>query len=71
MDVQQLTSFRRQKDEFFGAGDRSPIPLQDRAQWEGLSYYEPKGDLAFTLEVQPGDNSEITVQTSDGHTQVS
>lgn len=68
MDVQRLTSFRRQKDEFFGASHRSPIPPGDRAHWEGLSYYEPNGDLSFTLEVQPGDNSEVTLQTSDGQT---
>lgn len=66
MDTQQLRSFRKRKDEFFGTSHHSPIPPGERAQWQGLRYFEPNEGLVFTLPIDPADGSELRVQTSDG-----
>lgn len=65
-----IIQFRADKDEFFGAGHHSPIPPADRADWQGLSYFEPDPSLEFTLPITPGDGLTVTVQTSDGQERV-
>lgn len=66
MDTDQLLEHRRAKDEFFRTDHHSPIPHEQRHDFEGLSYFDPNPDLVFTLPVEPADGSEITVETSDG-----
>ena len=63
-----LTRFRKQKDDFFRSSPESPIG--DQAGFEELAYYEENRSLAFELNIQPGDGSEVRVQTSDGQERV-
>jgi hypothetical protein len=65
MDVSQLLDHRRAKDEFFKTSHDSPLTHADRHDFEGLAYFEPNHDLAFTLAVEPGDGAEIGFPTSD------
>lgn len=65
MDTAELLEFRNAKDEFFRTSHDSPLPHADRHDFEGLNYYEPNPDLVFTLPVEPGDESEVRVETTD------
>lgn len=66
MDTDLLLEHRKAKDEFFRTDHHSPIPHEQRHDFEGLSYFDPRPDLVFRLPVEPADGSEITVETSDG-----
>lgn len=70
MQAQQLLEQRRAKDEFFRTSHHSPLPHEDRHDFEGLDYYEPNPDLVFTIPIDQGDGSEITIQTTDGEERV-
>ncbi len=61
-----LLEQRKAKDEFFASDHHSPLHHEARDGFSGLRYYEPNPGLVFTLPVEPGDGTEIRVQTSDG-----
>jgi uncharacterized protein (DUF1684 family) len=42
---------RRYKDEFFKLDEQSPIPYEDRDEFQGLRYYPPDFALCFELEL--------------------
>ncbi len=63
-----LTRFRQQKDDFFRSSPDSPIA--DAVGFEKLDYYDEDRSLALELEIQPGDGSEVRIQTSDGQERV-
>lgn len=65
MDTVQLLEQRRAKDEFFRTSHHSPIPHDQRHDFEGLNHFDPNPELVFTLPVEPGDGTEITIQTTD------
>jgi len=54
---------RRDKDEWLRTSPDSPIP--DRSRFVALDYFDPDPDLRFEVTPDPGDGSEITIQTSD------
>ena len=66
MDTTSLVEQREAKDEFFATSHESPLDHLTQAGFKGLRYYEPNPDLVFTLPLEPGDGSEVRVQTSDG-----
>lgn len=66
MDADQLTAYRKDKDEFFRSDHHSPLAPSDRAGFPGLDYFDPNPDLVFTVPIEPGDGSEVRVGTSDG-----
>ncbi len=66
MDTAALLEHRRRKDEAFEHSPQSPIPPPDRHAFPGLEYYDPDPGFVFTLDVDPGDGSEVQVQTTDG-----
>lgn len=47
----QVRKQRQQKDEFFLLHRQSPIPEEDRLQFDGLRYYPPDPDYRFELEL--------------------
>lgn len=65
MDTIRLLEFRRQKDEFF-ASYESPLEYTHRSSFDGLRYFDPNPELVFTVSMEPADNAEITVETTDG-----
>ena len=70
MSTTQILEFRANKDELFGGSHQSPIPHEDRHDWGGLNYFEPNEALSLTLPIAEGDESTLSVQTSDGQERV-
>lgn len=70
VDIDGLLEHRRAKDEFFAKSEHAPLTPSEQAVFTGLIYFDPDPGLVFTLNPQPADNSEITVQTSDGQERV-
>ena len=66
MDANMISDYRTSKDEYLRTDLASPIPGEYRDRFEGLPYFDWNPDLAWTLDVLPGDGSEVTVATSDG-----
>ncbi|MFQ5967479.1 MAG: DUF1684 domain-containing protein [Acidimicrobiia bacterium] len=66
--MDQLTEFRKHKDEFFRESHHSPIPHEARHTFAGLNYYAPNPDLVFKLNVEEADGSELSIGTTDGAT---
>lgn len=62
-----LAEFRRRKDEHFAAG-RGPVQGTALAEFRGLSYFPPDSAWVFTVPVQPGDGTEMTLATNTGET---
>jgi uncharacterized protein (DUF1684 family) len=53
--AEQLHANREEKDEFFAEHPQSPIPPEDRDEFDGLSYFEP----------DPASRVEATVSVHD------
>jgi uncharacterized protein len=47
-----LLRFRSEKDEFFRAGDGSPLPHGESASFTGLRYFEPDPSLRIEVKLQ-------------------
>lgn len=61
----ELTRYRRQKDQFFATERQSPIPEDQRDGFDGLSYFEPDATFRVEATVEPVDGEEtITMDTS-------
>ena len=66
-----LIRFRRDKDEFFRAGDDSPLPPDERASFAGLKYFDPDPSLRIEAGLHRYDEPEgIMVSTSKGSRQL-
>ena len=61
---------RSEKDEFFKHSHHSPLPHERRGDFSSLDYFEPDEGLVFTVTPEPGDGSELRVDTSDGQQRV-
>jgi uncharacterized protein (DUF1684 family) len=66
MDATQLAAYRASKDEYLRNDHHSPIPDQYRDRFERLPYFDHNPDLVFTITVEPGDGTQVTIATSDG-----
>ena len=66
MNNSRLLDFREQKDAFFKQADQSPVPSERRAGFEGLAYFPPNDDLAFEVELDPVEPTEIEISTTTG-----
>ncbi|MFD1587499.1 DUF1684 domain-containing protein [Halorientalis brevis] len=64
--VEQLRANRREKDRFFAEHRQSPIPPEERADFDGLDYFEP--DPAYRVEAtveRHDDPDPVEMETSD------
>jgi uncharacterized protein (DUF1684 family) len=62
-----LLTQRREKDAFFGDHPRSPLPPDEQAAFEGLSYYDVAPDYRFEVSLDRFDDpEEVVVGTSTG-----
>jgi uncharacterized protein (DUF1684 family) len=58
---------RERKDEYFGTDRHSPIPPDDRADFDGLEYFPIDEDYRFEVELDRHEEPEaVTVGTSTG-----
>lgn len=67
----QLEQFRNEVDEFMQYHPQSPLEDDQRQDFEGLHYYEPREDLILEVEAErfPDDEPIVTMQTNTGDTQ--
>ena len=63
-----LIAHRAEKDGFFR---RDPYgPIEDRAQFDGLKYYDPDPAMRLTLPLEPTEPQTLTMQTSTEDEQI-
>jgi uncharacterized protein (DUF1684 family) len=72
MAMSDLEEFRKAKDEFFRVDPRSPLTPDQRAAFNGLSYYAESTVLRIEgqLEMDVDRDEQIVMQTTTGGTQV-
>jgi hypothetical protein len=62
MDWQaHLEHEREHKDEYFGDDPRSPLPAEEREDFDGLDYYPVSADYRFELPLERYDEPETVV----------
>ena len=60
---QALARFRKARDELFRTHPQSPIEPDERASFQGLRYFDPDPAYRVTARVEPGDGSELAIDT--------
>jgi uncharacterized protein (DUF1684 family) len=75
MDIEarkrEVERLRAEKDRFFKESTHSPIPPEERASFEGLSYYAYNPDLVFEVELDELEAPEdVVMATSVGGEEV-
>jgi uncharacterized protein (DUF1684 family) len=68
--MDQLETFRAQKDDFYRRHPQSPLPTHVRANFEGLVYFDPNPELVFDVEVTPANGAPVPIATSDGRQRI-
>ena len=58
-----LTRFRRERDELFRTHPQSPVEPDERASFSGLRYFDPEPRFRVHARLEPGDGSELVVET--------
>ncbi len=65
--IRELTEFRAEKDAFFREEPQSPIPSNERCDFQGLRYFPPNIALRVPARIEPlPDYQEVVLTTSDG-----
>jgi uncharacterized protein (DUF1684 family) len=65
-----LTQFRQHKDHFFKTDAHSPLSVEQKRDFKGLTYYPENPDLRFEVKLEPFGNQErVRMQTSTGDVQ--
>ena len=66
-----LTRFRSDKDDFFRAGDGTPLPADSRTSFTGLKYFDPDPSLRIEARLHRYPDPEgVMVSTSKGTRQL-
>jgi len=58
-----LTVFRQGRDELFRTHPQSPVEPDERAAFNGLNYFDHDPAYRVTAHVDPGDGSELVIDT--------
>ncbi|TMF36709.1 MAG: DUF1684 domain-containing protein [Chloroflexi bacterium] len=58
-----LTRFRRGRDELFRTHPQSPIEPEERNSFQGLRYFDPDPAFRVGARLEPGDGSELVIDT--------
>ena len=58
-----IERFRRGRDELFRSHPQSPIELDERAAFAGLHYFDHDPSFRVRARVEPGDGSELVIDT--------
>jgi uncharacterized protein (DUF1684 family) len=58
-----LGRFRKARDELFRTHPQSPIEPDERASFKGLRYFDADPAYRVTARVEPGDGSELAIDT--------
>jgi uncharacterized protein len=66
-----LAAFRAEKDEFFRAGEDSPLPPGERPAFSGLKYFDPDPSFRVEVSLQRYSNpASVMMVTSKGSRQL-
>jgi len=66
--LQNLKMQRVRKDKFFKNDEKSPLPEDEKEEFDGLDYFEPNPDLRFELELNEFDEKNpIEVNDTAGN----
>ncbi len=69
MDAQRLIELRASKDKFFKEHAQSPLTNEQKASFNGLTYFIPREKLDLTVEVTVFDKPDnVAIQTTTGDT---
>jgi len=61
----EIETQRERKDEYFGTNPRSPLPPEERAEFDGLEYYPVAPEYRFVVELDEDEERErVVVGTS-------
>jgi uncharacterized protein (DUF1684 family) len=67
--AERLRANRREKDDSFAEHPQSPIPPEEREDFDGLDYFEPDADYRVDATVTVHDQPDpVEMETSDGRT---
>jgi uncharacterized protein (DUF1684 family) len=66
MHATHVLEFRDEKDQFFKLAPQSPIPDHERDGFSGLSYFEPNEHLAFNVDLEPVEPTDVQISTTTG-----
>ncbi|AFZ72849.1 DUF1684 domain-containing protein [Natronobacterium gregoryi] len=58
---EELQAKRAEKDEFFDEHPQSPIPPEERDEFEGLDYFDPAPDYRVTATATAHDDPEVVL----------
>ncbi len=58
---EELESKRTEKDDFFAEHPQSPIPPEEREEFDGLEYFEPDATYRVTATVERHDDPEVVL----------
>ncbi|SDK97514.1 DUF1684 domain-containing protein [Natronorubrum texcoconense] len=58
---EELESKRAEKDEFFAEHPQSPIPPEERDEFDGLEYFDPDATYRVTATVERHDDPEVVL----------
>jgi len=58
-----LTRFRRGRDDLFRTHPQSPVEPDEREMFHGLRYFDPDPSYRVRAHVEPGDASELLIET--------
>ncbi|MEX0587248.1 MAG: DUF1684 domain-containing protein [Patescibacteria group bacterium] len=64
--MESLVEFRKRKDEFFKAGEDSPIPAEDRSSFTGLKYFPKDPTFKFEVSLAGVPEEALEFETSSG-----
>ena len=65
----ELRRNRAEKDDFFAQHPQSPIPPEQREDFDGLAYFDPDPDYRVKAAVRRHDEPEpVEMETTDGRT---
>ena len=65
--VERVEQEREQKSQYFANSPRSPIPREDRDEFEGLAYFPVDEDMRYVLPLhEHDDKDELVVETTTG-----
>lgn len=66
----ELDDFRKEKDDYFGRFDDSPLEPEQKKVFKGLRYFPENPDLVLEVDVKPfAEQEKIVMQTSTGDEQ--
>lgn len=66
MSTEPLIEHRSMKDAFFRGSDQSPLPVDLRATFGGLAYFDPNPRLVFDVQPEIVEPTQVSIRTTGG-----